>query len=211
MFRIKKVSYLALICWFFTACTWTEIVDTVTGGRLEGDQLKTLVIQPLGKFPESKSRWLADTLTKIYRGPVKLNEKIPLPKETYSTFRPRYRADLLLKYLGGRTSKGSVSIGITANEMSTTKDQHKDWRIFGLANSNVKACVVSTYKFYGPTSNYKLLKTTLHEMGHVYGLKHCPQQKCIMRDAKGKDILNQVNSFCDGCHQVMVNKGWELY
>ena len=32
-----------------------------------------------------------------------------------------------------------------------------------------------------------------------------------MRDAKGKDILNQVNSFCEDCHQVMVNKGWELY
>ena len=153
MFKIEKISFLALICWFFTSCTWTEIVDTVTGGRLEGNQLKTLVIQPMGKFPESKSRWLADTLTRIYRGPVKLNEKIPLPKETYSTFRPRYRADLLLKYLGGRTSKGSVSIG----------------------------------------------------------LKHCSQQKCIMRDAKGKDILHQVNSFCEGCHLVMVNKGWELH
>ena len=42
----------------------------------------------------------------------------------------------------------------------------------------------------------------IHEVGHTLGLDHCPLDRCIMADAKGKAITaakNSINELCPRC------------
>jgi archaemetzincin len=54
----------------------------------------------------------------------------------------------------------------------------------------------------------KLFKVAIHELGHTQGLKHCPVNDCLMRDAEGKDHLDEEKDFCKKCKAVLINAGW---
>ena len=61
--------------------------------------------------------------------------------------------------------------------------------IFGLANRSLGSAVISTRRlrneFYGLPPDRDLLleravKEAMHELGHVFGLDHCPDRRCVM-------------------------------
>jgi hypothetical protein len=39
----------------------------------------------------------------------------------------------------------------------------------------------------------------IHELGHTFGLPHCLEKGCYMKDAGGKDHTSQLNGFCKKC------------
>jgi len=74
--------------------------------------------------------------------------------------------------------------------------------VFGLSNPSLRSAVVSLRRlrneFYGLEPNDELLlertiKEAMHELGHVFGLEHCQNPRCVMHfsnsildtDAKG--------------------------
>ncbi|WP_346766009.1 archaemetzincin family Zn-dependent metalloprotease [Thermococcus sp. M39] len=78
--------------------------------------------------------------------------------------------------------------------------------IFGLADSYSKAAIISLYRLrpetYGEMNEGLLkdraIKEAMHELGHVFGLEHCPNPKCVMHfsnsiidtDFKNKDYCS---------------------
>merc|ERR1719504_635066 len=40
---------------------------------------------------------------------------------------------------------------------------------------------------------YRSLKTMLHEIGHMFGLKHCTWYNCLMRGSNGEGVEHQLN------------------
>lgn len=43
----------------------------------------------------------------------------------------------------------------------------------------------------------------LHELGHTYGLEHCPVETCLTKDAGGKMNLDDGDSYCQGCRNYL--------
>lgn len=86
--------------------------------------------------------------------------------------------------------------------------------VFGLANELNLLAVVSTARFTAgsqasrETTVDRAVKTALHEAGHLLGLQHCNDQRCVMvlsfalsdTDFKRKD-------FCETCKKKM-ERGW---
>jgi archaemetzincin len=85
--------------------------------------------------------------------------------------------------------------------------------IFGLASDNRALISLKRLspEFYGQESDDDLLKTralkeAMHELGHVFGLPHCPDRRCVMHFSNSitdTDIKDwRYCGWCDGMEEV---------
>jgi archaemetzincin len=116
-----------------------------------------------------------------------------LPRFAYYPPRRRYRAERLLRFLTA-SFEGSPSnvriLGLTARDISTTKEPYEDWGILGLADLGGPAAVVSSFRMRRRARDpeqalFRMTTTAVHETGHALGLPHCTESRCLMRDAEG--------------------------
>lgn len=156
------------------------------------DALPVIAIQPLGRVsPQDLARVQAG-IRALYAVDVELLPEIPIPKSAYYPPRERYKADKLLASLEAGIDKHFTKvIGLTARDISTSKDVIDDWGIFGLGKLGGRSCVVSTFRLRSgkptdPVFQVRLVKVVNHELGHTFGLDHCPAVGCLMQDAGGK-------------------------
>lgn len=161
----------------------------------------SIIIQPFDGIPEASVTIVAEKLKEIYTGAIVINHSIPLPQKALNLNKKRHRADSLIRYLATFAKPNQVIIGLTHKDISTTKGKNKDYGIMGLGFSPGKSCIVSTFKLKGKNRQEKLFKVVIHELAHTQGLaktstKHCPEKSCFMRDAEGKDHLNELKYFC---------------
>lgn len=166
-------------------------------------------IQPLGDIPKQTVDFVSSELKKIYPN-IQIKKSIPLPISAFYEGRKRYRADSLIHFLHRQTIIGHVTIGLTKKDISTTKDEIKDYGIMGLGYCPGNACVASTFRLLKKDVLVQLFKTSIHELGHTQGLPHCPNKTCFMRDAEGKNHTNEEKEFCPKCKAVLESKGWDL-
>lgn len=170
----------------------------------------TLVIQPIGNFPTSRTAILALKLKEIYPGRIVVSDPINPPKSCLNYNKKRYRADSLIRYFRRRTDPDFTTVGITNLSISSTKAKNSDYGIFGLSFCPGNACVISSFRIKGTNKYEKFYKVVLHEIAHTEGLQHCVKKNCFMRDAEGKDHLNEETEFCKNCKLFLTRKGWNL-
>ena len=195
---------LFVLCIVLGACDKVKTVINVLDNTP-----KVIRIQPFGDMPATEVAYVYQQLLATHDSVVLL-KKIDLPPATFYPKRNRYRADSLIVFLKNQTPNGCITIGLTNKDISTTKGKFKDWGVMGLGYCPGKACVVSTFRLSKKETTDQLFKTAIHELGHTYGLPHCPINTCFMRDAEGKNRLNQETDFCAKCKQFLQNKGWKL-
>lgn len=166
-----------------------------------------IALQPLGGVKAERIDVVKRGLEQAFGVTVILLENRPLPKSAWYAPRGRYRADNLLEHLKEVVpAKHPVVIGITEKDISTTKDEHVDWGIFGLGELDGRSCVVSTFRLGAGGADEaklreRLRKVAIHEVGHVTGLPHCPQAGCVMQDAEAsiQTVDRESGAFCDSC------------
>jgi archaemetzincin len=137
----------------------------------------------------------------------------PLPAFAFYKPRNRYIADSLLVFLT-RVSpdKNEKIIGITPKDISTRKGDIENWGILGLGDCPGPSCVISSFragrqKVKPVVFAQRMIVLALHELGHTYGLQHCPDASCIMKDAEGKMNLDKGNSYCKKCRDFLFDRG----
>lgn len=162
----------------------------------------------LGEFDDQYFAQAKKEIELFYNAEVvDLGEKA-LPKLAYYVPRKRYRADKLIQWLR-ETRPDSVDyiMGLTDTDISHTKGEIADYGIMGLAYNPGRSGVVSTSrvgrgaKDKGQVAD-RYSKLVLHELGHNFGLPHCPNAKhCLMRDACGtvKTLDSETKNVCENC------------
>jgi archaemetzincin len=161
---------------------------------------------PLGKIDKKAIDQLYKNLLLVLPA-VKLVAVEPMPAQSYYKPRNRYRADTLISWLRNRSIKGEVWLGVTSQDISTTKGDNPDSGVMGLGFQPGKACVASDYRLKNKKS---LFKVAIHELGHNTGLPHCPEIHCYMRDARGGNPTDEETGFCKSCTQHLLKYGWRL-
>jgi archaemetzincin len=83
--------------------------------------------------------------------------------------------------------------------------------VFGEAQLKGIGAVVSTQRlhnrFYGlpedrEVTSERLLKEAVHELGHTFGLVHCPQSKCVMNASTYAENIDQKSAeLCPSCQK----------
>lgn len=180
---------------------------------------KTIGIVPFGSIATEEVDSVCTSIQKMYNKEVVVLNQTELPNMAYTEIRyPRYRADSILRYLSSiKPDSISILVGLTNKDISITKYQanstkikeptwkYKDFGIFGLGQIGGSVCVVSSNRLHKNVSNalfYKrLTRIANHEVGHVLGLYHCPNEKCLMNDANEsiKTIDKSTGTLCNAC------------
>ncbi len=170
--------------------------------------LKPLVaLQPLGTFDTTMTRAIVDGIKATFSVETAVLAEKPIPESAYYAPKKRYRAEKILRNLETDSDIRYTRIaGLTNFDISTTKGAYYDWGIFGLGMYNGRACVISTFRLKkGKASKAvlteRLIKVVNHELGHTFGLWHCPNQCCLMEDAQGtiKTVDRETGKFCADC------------
>lgn len=75
--------------------------------------------------------------------------------------------------------------------------------VFGLASADGRCAIVSTSRLkHADASIYiaRLVKESVHELGHIYGLDHCPDPACVMHFSNSlADTDRKRAEFCAVC------------
>ena len=163
-----------------------------------------IAIQPLGSVSARVREVVKAHLEKIYFATVTVLPLKPLPRSAFYPARSRYRADLLLTVLAKNQMFDKI-IGITSVDISTTKASYADWGVFGLGQFGGRSCVVSDFRLHKKgvvLSTHRLCRVAVHEVGHTFGLDHCPTLHCTMSDAKGSlKTVDVETGFCALCRK----------
>lgn len=133
------------------------------------------------------------------------------PPHAYSESRRQYRSTRILERMRGRLAADTAkAIALTDLDLYVPQLNF----VFGEAEVGGRTAVVSLCRlreeYYGRDPNPKLLferalKESIHELGHTFGLGHCPNPKCIMRFSNTLvDTDFKSPRFCKDCSLLLV-------
>lgn len=212
-----KLYFVLFLCVILGACGSKSDSESLLAHK-SGESSKLIVcIQPFGKVTAAYLAYVKNSLQKDFSS-VKILPKINLPRTAFVGIRKRYDANKMLWYLQDLYVKRKYPnetflVGVTESDLCQNRQNPKKWkgkkgfgspdyRIMGLGyQPNVPSQKVNINSTKGLNSNKKeqLAKLIKHELGHNFGLPHCPNKSCIMRDAEGGNHFDEMTGFCKKC------------
>jgi archaemetzincin len=173
----------------------------------------SILVVPLpGIAPPALER-LGDMLADALHRPVTLAPAVTDVDFAYDVSRDQYSSRTLLAALLQRRAAGIERIlGVTGLDLFIPILTF----VFGEAQLDGTAAVVSTCRldnaFYGlpvdpELHQERLEKEAIHEIGHTYGLVHCPDGLCVMRSSTYVEEIDlKRGTFCGECARALVRR-----
>lgn len=152
--------------------------------------------------------------------PGRLEQCLPFPTHRlsvefdldlfYAPERNQYHSTLILaQLLKHLPEDGGKIIGITSVDLYIPILTF----VFGESQLGGSGAVISTYRlrneYYGLPKDSALLlqrtvKEAMHELGHAFGLIHCPDYECVMNSSTYvEDIDLKQDRFCRRCQEEL--------
>ncbi len=132
---------------------------------------------------------------------------VRVPPTALNSVRKQMFFNTLVTRIGEATARDHVRLAITEYDLYKTSHQF----IFGDANEEHRIAVVSLHRlrneFYGEHADpntlfQRSLKEAVHNLGHVFGLKHCHNARCAMHFSHSiYETDNKLAHFCESCEK----------
>ncbi len=167
----------------------------------------------LGNVERDVLLFLSKELYEIFGIEFKISSSLNIPKSSYNSEREQYYSSPLLSYLKRTAGRGSgLILGVIDKDLYVPQLNF----VFGEAELNGEAAIISltrlSQEFYGLLGNENIfyqraIKEAVHEIGHVFGLHHCSNPKCVMffsNSLSDTDIKRK--RFCKNCSKKLLIK-----
>lgn len=190
---------------YFTIKSMEKGKETTTSNKTP----KQISIYCMGGYPADSVQYLEVCLRKYFPNVRVMPNNINLPSQYFNKERNRYLASGLLDELAKHRNNDAV-IGVTDYIIFKPNKKSDTFGIMGMSYTNTFKSIVSTKIPLNGKEQSKdnICKLALHELGHGFGLKHCPNETCYMVDAEGTMKIVNAIGFCESCKHVLNSKGW---
>lgn len=168
-----------------------------------------IMVVPLGTVEIEVAVELAAALAEIFNCRVERGDRLTLPARALNPARGQYLSSAILAMLQ-QSKPGNVSLvlGVTDCDLYLPPLNFA----FGEADHEGGVAVISVTRlreeFYGHPVNDELFRRRMitegvHEVGHVLGLDHCPDPRCVMHFSNTlADTDRKGNDFCANCRKL---------
>jgi archaemetzincin len=167
-------------------------------------------LQPLGDVDANTLETLKSGLKVTFGCPVAINSPQSIPAEAFNRSRKQYLSDDLLELIKAGQQPDRRILGVTVANLYTEGLNF----LFGQADSSSGVAVISLHalsqSYYGLPEDSGLfqeraLKEAVHEIGHTFGLDHCPDGYCIMHFSNSLlDTDIKKPTFCTRCQPKLI-------
>lgn len=198
---------IALLCFI---CFNKKLIQSSEYPNLDGMKNKIYLV-PVGSIEQLVLNSLAQKLQETFDCPVEVYKEMEIPKEAYNPSRRQYSSSSILKEIhsvikpdGEKKALGIADVDLYVSGLNF---------VFGEAELGGHFAIISLTRlrqsFYGhPEDNTLFLeraaKEAVHELGHVFGLRHCPDAECVMHFSNSLwDTDRKKASFCARCQKIL--------
>jgi archaemetzincin len=153
-----------------------------------------IALLPIGDVDRAVLEHLAAGLSVL--GDIEILRAVDVPESAYRPRRRQYLASDLLT-LTASYPQDRV-LGMTDVDMYGPPKKF----IFGLAEIRGKSAIVSLNRLKGDDqlTRRRAEKEAFHEIGHTFGLRHCPNRACVMAFSNSLvDTDKKEKDYCRSC------------
>jgi archaemetzincin len=211
---MKRFSLILIIAVFVTAIPfliWNKPVESNKPSRIKIFKPKVeernIFITVMGKIDSNIVNEIKSNLENFYSAKVNILPPTEILTETKVKNLNKYDASEILKNIKKthKDKKGKIlmltSLDISVKERELNGVVYKNWGVWGLGGMNGRACIVSNFRM-GKNRSDRFINTAIHEIGHTLNIPHCEADvKCLMNDAKGREMDYENNFMCESCRK----------
>ena len=163
-----------------------------------------ITLKPLGNIADEIMEELKDRVSGIFHCPVEIKADFSDFAQAYNPERKQYLSSKLLASLG-KSEREERVVGLVDVDLYVPRLN------FGFGEADVVSgtAIVSLCRlrqeYYGLAPDEALFleratKEIVHELGHTFGLGHCPNNKCVMHFSNSlADTDLKEPHFCSKC------------
>ena len=170
-----------------------------------------IVLKPIGNIGDDVPEALKESLNQTFGCPIETTTAICDFDQAYDAKRDQYLASTWLATLNASgEAKDEKVLGISDVDLYTPGLNF----VFGQANTTSGIAIISLYRlrqeYYGLSPDRDLFlnratKEAVHELGHTFGLEHCPNTKCVMHFSNTlADTDFKQGAFCSQCRPKLI-------
>jgi archaemetzincin len=210
---MSKIKMLCVAAALFCVCA----------GDAAGAPKKILII-PAGSFDRGVLAEIRSSVERAFGRTADIGIDIRMPSEAHDNYRRQYSAPMILTALEGydlfprigQYDEYERTLVVVDADLYSPGLKY----VFGEADPATGRAVMSLTRlaedFYNRPRNRYLLydraaKEAVHELGHTYGLGHCPDKKCVMYFSNSIEDTDEKNAlFCANCqkkYRALMKKG----
>ena len=164
-----------------------------------------IIIAPIGEYEESLLDQISFAVEKKFHCHTEIMILLKDLEFAFHPARNQYHSTAILERLcNGIPPSALKLLAVCQEDLFIPILTH----VYGEAQLNGEACIVSTHRLKesvlpvtNPTSYAgRVVKEAVHELGHTFGLRHCPDHSCIMHYCRTlSDVDKKSDDFCRYC------------
>jgi len=161
----------------------------------------------VGRMPAEIRDWLNQGLLKAFGLRCRFGRSLPHPSFAWNAHRQQYLADAVLNCVdpeGSACALAAADMDLYVSRLNF---------VFGLADQENRRAIIAlprlrqTYYRLPDDINLceqRVLKEAIHEVGHVFGLHHCDDRRCVMTFSNSlADTDLKSYDFCSRCRRQL--------
>ena len=168
-----------------------------------------IVISPIGDVTPDLLDPIRDEVKRIYGYPTEVLALLDDPEFAFHPNRNQYHSTPVLEQLALNAPADALKVlALVEVDLFIPILTH----VYGEAQLGGKACMVSTirltegHRSLDTQEPYlsRIIKEAIHELGHTFKLRHCPQHTCLMHYCRNEgDVDRKSDQLCRYCKVLL--------